>query len=139
MLQCFLSYIFSSPKPLLGSHNCIKGCPTTFWYTEVEERLRTTIPSLRHSVFLLLKSLSRKPAMSSLLHGILGFILLVFYSWPAGWKLLRRDVPSSAPVRLSLCGVGLLERTDCRGGTSHHPWVHHDNRNILQGRVNDYC
>lgn len=139
MLQCFLSYIFSSPKPLLRSHNCIIDFPITFRYVEAEERLRTTIQPLKHFVFPLLKCLSRKPPMSSLLHGILGFILLVFYSWTAGWKLLRRDVSSSASFWLSLCGVGLLERTDRRGGTSHHSWVHHDDRNILQGRVNDSC
>ena len=101
-------------------------------------RLRITTQVVELLVLPLLKRLSRKPPMSSLLCRSLSIILLVFYSWPAGWKFLCWDVAPSAPVWLSLCGVGLLERTDCRRGTSHHPWVHHDNWNILQGRVNEY-
>lgn len=107
------------------------------WYVETEERLRTT-QGLELFAFPLLKISSRKPSVCSLLCGSLRFILLTFYSWPAGWKLLRWDVSPSAPVWLSLCGAGLLEGTNCRRGASHHPWVHHDHRNILQGRVNEY-
>ena len=135
MLSSFYSLF---PKPLLGSHNSIWDCATTFWYVEAEERLRTA-QGLELFVFPLLTSFSRKPPVSSLLCGSLSFISLAFYSWPAGWKLLRRDVSPSAPVWLSLCGVGLLEGTDRRRGASHHPWVHHDHGDILQGRVNEYC
>lgn len=102
-------------------------------------RLRITTQVLELFVLSLLKRLSRKLPKSSLLGRSLRIILLVFCSWPVGWKLLCWDVSPSALVWLSLCGVGLLEGTDCRRGTSHHSWVHHDNWNILQGRVNDYC
>lgn len=60
----------------------------------------------------------------------------LFCSWPVGWELLCRDVSPGAPVWMSLCGAGLLEGKDRRGRARHHPWIHHDNRNILQGRVN---
>lgn len=60
----------------------------------------------------------------------------LFCSWPVGWELLCRDVSPGASVWMSLCGAGLLEGKDCRGRACHHPWIHHDNRNILQGRMN---
>lgn len=132
---CHISFQSLFSKPLLGGPSSIWDYGTTFWYVETEERLRTT-QGLELFVFPLLKISSRKPSVCSLLCMSLTFILLTFYSWPAGWKLLRRDVSPSAPVWLSLCGAGLLEGTDCRRGASHHPWVHHDHRNILQGRVN---
>ena len=50
----FLSYIPCSPKPLLGSRNCINDDPTAFWYVEAEKWLRTTRQSLKHFVFPLL-------------------------------------------------------------------------------------
>lgn len=61
----------------------------------------------------------------------------LFCSWPVGWKLVCRDVSPGASVWMSLCGAGLLEGKDCGGRACHHPWIHHDNRNILQGRVKE--
>lgn len=54
-------------------------------------------------------------------------------SWTAGWQLLGGDVPAGAAVGLPLRGARLLEGTDSGGGAGHHPWLHHDNRDILQG------
>lgn len=59
----------------------------------------------------------------------------LFCSWPVGWELVCRDVSPGASVWMSLCGAGLLEGQDRWGRACHHPWIHHDNRNILQGRV----
>lgn len=60
----------------------------------------------------------------------------LFCSWPVGWELLCRDVSPGASVWMSMRGAGLLEGKDRRGRACHHPWIHHDNRNILQGRMN---
>lgn len=65
--------------------------------------------------------------MFFLFFGILGFILLVFYSWLVGWKFFRRDVSLSVFVWLSLRRVGLLEGTDRRRGISYYLWVYYDN------------
>lgn len=54
-------------------------------------------------------------------------------SWSVLWCFVPGDVPPVSAVRLPLPGAGLLERKTTRWGANHHPRLHHDNWDPLQG------
>lgn len=52
----------------------------------------------------------------------------------ADWRIITGDVPPVSPCRLPLSGARLLEGQTARWRANHHPRLHHDNRDPVQGR-----
>lgn len=59
---------------------------------------------------------------------------VVFCSGSAGGKLVCGDVPAGSALRLSLYRARLLEGSDHRRGAHHYTRLHHDLRDLLQGK-----
>lgn len=55
------------------------------------------------------------------------------FSGSADWSVFSGDVQAGAADRLPLCGAGLLEGPNPRWWALHHPRVHDDHWDLLQG------
>lgn len=56
-------------------------------------------------------------------------------SRPARRQLFGRDVQTGPPFWVPLHWTGLLEGSHHRRRACYHPWLHHDNWNLLQGNT----